>query len=128
MKLVIQPPRSTSWRNNPYITVVITYLRALHAYRFTEDRICPEDVTLICPYKEQVRRVIERFSEEGVKYTRYLTVDGSQGQESNVIIFMFTNHRTHAVNEVGALSSSRQLNVALARAKKLLIVVVTLRI
>ena len=128
MKLVIKPPWSTFRHNDPHITVVITFLRALNAYRSSEDRICPEHVTLICPYKEQVKRVIERFSEEGVKYNRCLTVDGSQRQESSVVIFMFTKPRTHAVTEVGALSSSRRLNVALTLAKKLLIVVVSLRI
>ena len=123
-----QPPGSTSWRNDAHISVVITFLRAVYADRSTKDRIYPEDVTLICPYKEQVKRVIERFSAEGMKYNRCLTVDGSQGQESNVVIFMFTKPRTNAMTEVGFLSSYQRLNMALTRAKKLLIVVVNLRI
>ena len=123
-----QPPGSTSWRNDAHINVVITLLRAVYAYGSTQDRICPEDVTLICPYKEQVKRVIERFSAEGVGYKRCLTVDGSQGQESNIVIFMFTKPRASSMAEVGFISSYRRLNVALTRAKKLLIVVVNLRI
>jgi hypothetical protein len=123
-----QPPGSTSWRNDAHISVVIAFLRAVYADRSTKDRICPEDVTLICPYKEQVKRVIQRFSAEGTKYNQCLTVDGSQGQEFNVVIFMFTKPRTNSMTEVGLLSSPQRLNVALTRAKKLLIVVVSLRI
>ncbi|CAI7623045.1 unnamed protein product [Penicillium viridicatum] len=50
-----KPSGSTSWRNDAHIEVVITLLRALYAYRATQDRIYSEDVTLICPYKEQVK-------------------------------------------------------------------------
>ncbi|KUM60508.1 hypothetical protein ACN42_g6634 [Penicillium freii] len=123
-----KPSGSTSWRNDAHIKVVITLLRALYAYRATQDRIYPEDVTLICPYKEQVKRVIERFSAEGVGYKRCLTVDGSQGQESNIVIFMFTKPRTNSMAEVGFMSSYQRLNLALTRAKKLLIVAANLRI
>lgn len=37
---------------------------------------------LICPYKAQVKRVVERFEAEGVQYHRCLTVDSAQGSES----------------------------------------------
>lgn len=81
-----QPEGSTSWRNDAHIGVAITLLRALYGHKSGRDRVVPEDVTLICPYKEQVKRVIGRFSAEGIKYDRCLTVDGSQGQESNLVI------------------------------------------
>lgn len=123
-----QPQGSISWRNDAHISVAIALLKALYADRSSEDRIFPEDVTLICPYKEQVKRVIERFSAGGVKYNRCLTVDGSQGQESNVVIFMFTKPRTNSTNEVGFMFNYQRLNVALTRAKKLLVVIVNLRI
>ena len=41
---------------------------------------------------------------------------------------MLTKPRTNSMTEVGFISSYRRLNMALTRAKKLLIVVVTLRI
>ncbi|KAJ5366982.1 hypothetical protein N7541_000923 [Penicillium brevicompactum] len=75
-----------------------------------------------------VKRVNQRFAQEGVKYDRCLTIDGSQGQEANVIISMFTQPRTSAKSEVGFLASHHRLNVALNRAKKLLIVVANLEI
>ncbi|KAJ5951318.1 uncharacterized protein N7479_009731 [Penicillium vulpinum] len=119
---------STSWCNDEHISVVITFLRALHTDRSSNDRIGPSDVVLICPYKEQVKRVNQRFAQEGVKYDRCLTIDGSQGQEANVIIFIFTKPRTSDESEVGFLASYHRLNVALTRTKKLLILVANLGI
>ncbi|KAK9848550.1 hypothetical protein MYU51_016593 [Penicillium brevicompactum] len=107
--------------------VVIAFLRALYADRSSNDRISPSDVC-ICPYKEQVKRVNQRFAQEGVKYDQCLTIDGSQGQEANVIIFILINPRTSRKSEVGVLASYQRLNVALTRAKKLLIVVANLEI
>ncbi|KUM55408.1 hypothetical protein ACN42_g11869, partial [Penicillium freii] len=83
---------------------------------------------LICPYKEQVKGVIERFANEGVEYGRCVTVDGSQGQESNVVIFMFTKPRTAELTGLGFLSSYQRLNVAMTRAKKLMVAVVNMGI
>ncbi|KAJ5744729.1 hypothetical protein N7533_009599 [Penicillium manginii] len=123
-----QPERSTSWRNDGQIDVVMTFLKALYADGSTNDPIVPEDVVLICPYRAQVKRVIERFASAGVKYDRCLTVDGSQGQESNVVIFMFTKPRTFSTTDVGFVSHYQRLNVAMTRARKLLVAVVNLRI
>lgn len=61
-------------------------------------------------------------------YKRCLTVAGSQGQESNIVIFIFTKPRTNFMAEVGLISSEQQLDVALTRDKKLLIVVMNMRI
>ena len=126
--VAVQPNGSTSWRNDAHITVVITLLKALYADRSSNDRIVPEDVILICPYKAQVKRAIERFADAGVKYNRCVTIDGLQGQESNVIIFMFTKPHTNATPDVGFVAHYQRLNVALTRAKKLLVVIANLRI
>ncbi|KAJ6103638.1 hypothetical protein N7486_003860 [Penicillium sp. IBT 16267x] len=123
-----QPPGSTSWQNDDHINVVIDLLRALYAHGSTGNRILPQDVMLICPYKAQVKRVVERFGAEGVQYHRCLTVDSAQGSESNVAIFMFTKPRTNSTAEVGFLSDYRRLNVALTRAKKLMVAVGNLTI
>ncbi|KAJ5506760.1 hypothetical protein N7453_005717 [Penicillium expansum] len=123
-----QPEGSTSWRNDAHINVVMTLLKALYAKTCPAGRISPADVMLICPYKEQVKGVIERFANEGVEYGRCVTVDGSQGQESNVVIFMFTKPRTAELTGLGFLSSYQRLNVAMTRAKKLMIAVVNMGI
>lgn len=106
----------------------MTLLKALYAKTCQAGRIIPADVMLICPYKEQVKRVIERFANEGVEYGRCVTVDGSQGQESNVVIFMFTKPRTAELTGLGFLSDYQRLNEAMTRAKKLMIAVVNMRI
>lgn len=123
-----QPEGSTSWRNDAHINVVMTLLKALYAKTCPAGRISPADVMLICPYKEQVKGVIERFANEGVEYGRCVMVDGSQGQESNVVIFMFTKPRTAELTGLGFLSSYQRLNVAMTRAKKLMIAVVNMGI
>ncbi|KAJ5686613.1 hypothetical protein N7536_009232 [Penicillium majusculum] len=123
-----QPEGSTSWRNDAHINVVMTLLKALYAKTCPAGRISPADVMLICPYKEQVKGVIERFANEGVEYGRCVMVDGSQGQESNVVIFMFTKLRTAELTGLGFLSSYQRLNVAMTRAKKLMIAVVNMGI
>ncbi|KGO45305.1 hypothetical protein PEXP_059190 [Penicillium expansum] len=123
-----QPEGSTSWRNDAHINVVMTLLKALYAKTCPAGRISPADVMLICPYKEQVKGVIERFANEGVEYGRCVTVDGSQGQESNVVIFMFTKPRTAELTGLGFLSSYQRLNVTMTRAKKLMIAVVNMGI
>ncbi|KAJ5556242.1 hypothetical protein N7494_000157 [Penicillium frequentans] len=123
-----QPPGSTSWQNDDQINVVIDLLRALYAHGSSGNRILPQDVMLICPYKAQVKRVVERFEAEGVQYHRCLTVDSAQGSESNVVIFMLTKPKTNSPAEVGFLSDYRRLNVALTRAKKLMVAVGNLTI
>lgn len=68
------------------------------------------------------------FACERVEYGRRVTVDGSQGQESNVVIFRFTKPRTAECAGLGLLCSYQRLNVAMTRAKKLMIVVINMRI
>lgn len=119
-----QTEGNTSQYNDAHITVVIALLWELYGHRSGQDRV----MTLICPHKEQVKRVIKRFSVEGVKYDRCLTVNSAQGQEYNVVIYMFKKPRTNAFNEVEFVSSYQRLSAALTLAKKLLIAVVKMPI
>lgn len=123
-----QPHGSTSWQNDDHINVVIDLLRALYAHGSTGNRILPQDAMLLCPYKAQVKRVVERFEAEGVQYHRCLTVDSAEGSVSNVVIFMLTKPKTNSLAEVGFLSNYQRLNVALTRAKKLMVAVGNLTI
>ena len=79
-----------------------------------------DDIGIITPYAGQVRAIRDsvptRYDEVEVR-----TVDGYQGREKEVILFSCV--RSNSQGNVGFLSDSRRLNVALTRAKRGLIVI-----
>jgi len=73
---------------------------------------------VITPYVAQVRRFKALLRDEGVEVG---TVDGFQGREKEAVIVSLV--RSNDKGEVGFLEDSRRMNVALTRARRLLIVV-----
>ena len=78
------------------------------------------DIGIITPYAGQVRAIRDSMSER-LDSVEVRTVDGYQGREKEVIIFSCV--RSNSEGNVGFLSDSRRLNVALTRAKRGLIVI-----
>ena len=78
------------------------------------------DVGIITPYAGQVRAIRDNMPER-LDSVEVRTVDGYQGREKEVIIFSCV--RSNSEGNVGFLSDSRRLNVALTRAKRGLIVI-----
>ncbi|MCC6837848.1 MAG: AAA family ATPase [Bacteroidia bacterium] len=83
-------------------------------------------IGIISPYKEQVQLLTERVNADEVlkDYGSRLavkTIDGFQGQERDVIYISLV--RSNDDQEIGFLSDTRRMNVALTRAKKKLVVV-----
>lgn len=83
-------------------------------------------IGIISPYKEQVQYLSIKIAEdEALK--RYLsqiaikTIDGFQGQERDVIYISLV--RSNENMDIGFLSDTRRMNVALTRAKKKLVVI-----
>ena len=78
------------------------------------------DIGIITPYAGQVRAIRDSVPDryDGVEVR---TVDGYQGREKEVILFSCV--RSNSEGNVGFLSDSRRLNVALTRARRGLIVV-----
>jgi len=86
----------------------------------------PEDIGVITPYNGQkyllTKLLGEAFEADGGEGTIEVnTVDGYQGREKRVIIFSAV--RSNRGKKVGFLSDGRRLNVALTRAKDVLVVV-----
>lgn len=79
-----------------------------------------EEVGIITPYAGQVRAIKDNIP-DSMSSVEVRTVDGYQGREKEVIIFSCV--RSNREGNVGFLSDSRRLNVALTRAKRGLIVV-----
>lgn len=83
-------------------------------------------IGIISPYKEQVQHITNKVAEDEF-LKNYLsqiaikTIDGFQGQERDVIYISLV--RSNDELEIGFLSDTRRMNVALTRAKKKLIVI-----
>jgi ATP-dependent RNA/DNA helicase IGHMBP2 len=83
-------------------------------------------IGIISPYKEQIQFLTEHLTTYPVleKYQKQIaikTVDGFQGQERDVIYISMA--RSNDKGEIGFLSDTRRMNVALTRAKKKLVVI-----
>jgi ATP-dependent RNA/DNA helicase IGHMBP2 len=88
-------------------------------------------IAIISPYKEQVTRLEQLFAEEKdlAPYTEQAinaqvtisTIDGFQGQERDIVYLSLV--RSNPKAEIGFLSDYRRMNVAMTRARKLLVVI-----
>lgn len=108
----------TSLFNNEEIHVVATYVNRLLQDGINDKKVHAIDIGIICPYGAQRKRLEQRF-----KYVSDLevgTVDAFQGREKLIIIMSTVRSKTPTV---GFLKNEKRLNVALTRAKALLIVV-----
>lgn len=79
-----------------------------------------EDITLIAPYRAQVK-VLQDLVEQSQLKIRVSTIDAIQGQESKVVYISLT--RSNSDQQIGFLNELRRMNVAITRAQEQLIVV-----
>lgn len=79
--------------------------------------VAVDDIGVITPYNGQVTVLRElRARDDALKNLEVSTVDGFQGREKEAIIISAV--RSNASGEVGFLSDSRRMNVAVTRARK----------
>ncbi|MES2836860.1 MAG: AAA domain-containing protein [Bacteroidota bacterium] len=83
-------------------------------------------IGIISPYKEQIILLDEIlkeniFDKDFLQNIKIKTIDGFQGQERDIIYISMV--RSNDKNEIGFLSDTRRMNVALTRAKKKLVVI-----
>ena len=81
----------------------------------------PGDISVIAAYQAQVRRLRELCAPERERGLEVATVDAFQGRESEVVVVDLV--RSNERGEVGFLGDTRRMNVALTRAKRMLVVV-----
>ena len=110
------------------ILVVCIYKKIDKVLRDGTGESAEGKVSVVTPYKEQVTVIRMAFEQlcGGVGAAARLgvqinTIDGYQGQESDVIIF--STVRGSGDGGIGFLSDIRRLNVAITRAKKALYIV-----
>lgn len=75
------------------------------------------DIAVITPYAAQARLLRQLIDNEGVEID---TVDGFQGREKEAVVISLV--RSNTKGELGFLTDTRRMNVALTRARRKLIV------
>jgi ATP-dependent RNA/DNA helicase IGHMBP2 len=83
-------------------------------------------IAIISPYKQQIL-ILNEFINESISLRPFLknisvnTIDSFQGQERDAVFISMTRSNTN--NDIGFLSDTRRMNVAMTRAKKKLVVI-----
>ncbi|XP_076658153.1 putative RNA helicase armitage isoform X2 [Halictus rubicundus] len=113
---------SPSWYNPEEATQVYLYLLKLY-----KCGLSPNDIGIITPYQKQVLEVRDLLMQLDVKLPKISSVEGFQGQERNVIIISAVRSSSNFVNDdirhsLGFVACPRRLNVAITRARALVII------
>ncbi|XP_015184734.1 PREDICTED: probable RNA helicase armi [Polistes dominula] len=113
---------SPSWYNLEEATQVYLYLSRFYKYGLTAD-----DIGIITPYQKQVMQIRQLLSELNIECPKVSSVEGFQGQERKIIILSTVRSSTNFIKEdirhaLGFVASPKRLNVAITRARALLII------
>ena len=94
---------------------------AAEARRLLSRGMAASDIAIIAAYSAQARRLRDLLRDERAAGLEIGTVDGFQGREKEAVIVDLV--RSNDSGEIGFLSNTRRMNVALTRAKRFLLVV-----
>lgn len=94
---------------------------AAEARRLISRGMAAGDIAIIAAYSAQARRLRDLLRHERAAGLEVGTVDGFQGREKEAVIVDLV--RSNDSGEIGFLSNTRRMNVALTRAKRFLLVV-----
>ena len=78
----------------------------------------PTEIAVIAPYSAQVRLLREQLDMPGLEVD---SVDGFQGREKEAVVISLV--RSNREGEIGFLADVRRMNVAMTRARRLLLVI-----
>ncbi|WP_061248389.1 AAA domain-containing protein [Leptospira alstonii] len=78
-----------------------------------------EEITILSPYRAQVRLLSEKLKEAEFTKINVSTIDSFQGRENRCILLGFV--RSNAEGRSGFLKESRRINVGMTRARDLLL-------
>lgn len=115
-----------SWFNRFEISKVVEYIKIL-----TESegkKLNGEDIGVIAPYRQQVLKLSDILEHEGFSGIKVGSVEQFQGQEREVIVIStvrstIKHNGFDKIHCLGFLSNPKRFNVAITRARSLLIVI-----
>lgn len=113
-----QEEDSPSWFNPVEAFQAVSYLQKV--YELDGVEVEPEDVGIVTPYRKQVDRIRRLVDALGLERVKVGTVEEFQGSERDVIIISTVKS---GGSGLGFMSSEKRFNVAVTRAKSLLVVV-----
>jgi ATP-dependent RNA/DNA helicase IGHMBP2 len=94
---------------------------AREVLRLLSRGVAPHQIAVITPYLAQARRLRDALREATARGLEIGTVDGFQGREKEAVVVDLV--RSNDDGEIGFLGDTRRMNVAITRARRLLLVV-----
>ncbi|XP_014473280.1 PREDICTED: putative helicase mov-10-B.1, partial [Dinoponera quadriceps] len=116
---------SRSVYNTAEVFVVVEYVKILMNTNFGKRKITQSDIGIVTPFKKQQLEIKRRLVVKGWENIMVGTVEIFQGQERTVMIMSTVRSKIFTHNDVqhiGFLSNPKRFNVAITRAKALLII------
>ncbi|KAI5054863.1 hypothetical protein GOP47_0030008 [Adiantum capillus-veneris] len=118
--------KSPSWFNAQEVSKVIELVDKLKKWR--QSRLSDNDIGIISPYSQQVKKIKSALASKNMKLIKTGSVEQFQGQEKRVIIIsMVRSVKAFLESDEDPnfpfLHNPKRFNVAITRAKALLIVI-----
>ncbi|XP_055628898.1 putative helicase MOV-10 [Toxorhynchites rutilus septentrionalis] len=111
---------SPSLYNEPEANMVLNYVQNLLIRGINGDRVEQKDIGVISPYARQVLFIRKLCNERGWREIEVGSTEQYQGREKRIILISTVRSQC---STVGFLADVKRMNVALTRARALLIVV-----
>jgi helicase MOV-10 len=117
---------SPSWFNAQEASRVVDIVKKVKDYR--RSRVNLTDIGVISPYNQQVNKLKKALASQNLGDVKVGSVESFQGQEKRVIIISTVRSSKEHVevdkkHSLGFLTNPKRFNVAITRAKALLIIV-----
>jgi superfamily I DNA and/or RNA helicase len=117
---------SPSWFNSHEVMQVLEYIQKIMKYY--DAKVSYKDFGVITPYRKQVQRIKKILNAKGMEDVSVGSVEEFQGQERSIIIISTVRSTSEYMPfdsqfNIGFLNNPKRFNVAISRAKALLIVV-----
>ncbi|XP_033121763.1 putative helicase MOV-10 isoform X2 [Anneissia japonica] len=120
---------SPSFFNTKECDAVLTYIKKLMEGKYSGKKLQQSDIGVISPYRKQVQKIQQVLKKRNFEKIKVGSVEEFQGQERLVIIIstVRSNNEDYLKMDkdfkLGFLDNPKRFNVAITRAKALLIVI-----
>ncbi|KDR78399.1 hypothetical protein GALMADRAFT_245562 [Galerina marginata CBS 339.88] len=118
-----------SWYNPGQINVVVDVVKSLlDDPRKSDPPLRPSEISVMAPWRKQVWTLRKRLRNEGLTSVDVGTVEDYQGRENRVVIISCVRSSERFLEDdhkkgLGLIFERKRMNVAITRAKELLVVI-----